>query len=157
MRYKEIIKVLFNSENEKFIPDGLAYSEAMCMFDGTDLYDSFFLYTVSNNRKKCVAPIALITLSVETGKIVNFKSFETFKEIDLDNQYSDDEIVEALDVYEDVYPEFRLLMGKGSLNNEGISIIRKIYNSFLIFANSEMQNIYRECCPQMFEFIDSNL
>ena len=41
MRYRDIIKAIFRAENEDFIPDGLAYSEAVCERRNGVLLDSF--------------------------------------------------------------------------------------------------------------------
>lgn len=147
--------MLFTSENESFIPVGVAYSQAMCVRNNTDLYDCFFLYTVSNDRKNCVAPLAILSLCNETGKVVEYKIIEDYKKIPLDNQYGESEIIEAIDTYEKFYPSFRLLIGKDSLNDAEIAVIKSIYDSFSVFANTDLQKVYRDCCPQMFEFIDS--
>lgn len=155
MEYKDIIKMLFTAENENYIPDGIAYSEAMCAGNNNDLIDYFFLYAVSIDGKKCDAPLAILSLCTETGEVVEYKTIEDYKEFTLENQHSESEIIEALDTYEELYPAFRLLMGKDDLSAAEISVIKKLYDSFLVFADSGLQKVYRDCCPQMFELIES--
>ena len=154
MNYKDIIRSLFSAENEQFIPDGMAYSEAMCVHTDEGLFDVFFLYAVTNDRKKCSAPIAALALHAETGKIVGFEEYEEYSEFDLTNQNEDNMVIAALDTYEELYPSIKNLLCKSELEENDVKLIRRFYEAFMVFANTEMQKVYRAICPQMFAFIE---
>ena len=154
MNYKDIIKSLFSAENEQFIPDGMAYSEAMCVHTDEGLFDIFFLYAVTNDRKKCSAPIAALALHAESGKIVGFEEYEEYNEFDLTNTNNDNKVIAALETYEELYPLVKELLCKDKLDENDLKIIRSFNDAFLVFANTEMQKVYRAICPQMFAFIE---
>ena len=60
MEYNDITKKLFLPKNEIFIPDGMAYSEAVCEEINGKFVDSFFLYTIIDEEEEAIGPFSNI-------------------------------------------------------------------------------------------------
>lgn len=157
MIYKDIICALFSNENERYIPDGLAYSEAVCSIDDSRVLDNIFLYSVSSDRKKARAPLAKLVIDLEKGTVVDYMEFSDFGTILLNNKNSEEAIIGALDLYEELYPQFRCVFLNGIQTFEDKQLVFKIWNALNTFANDEFLDIYENISPHMFKFIKKNL
>lgn len=153
MEYKDIVKILFLPENESLIPDGVAYSEAICEKKDGFLWDSFFLYTVTEKRTKAVGPIAKISVDTSTRKIVDYCEYENPQEFSLVNRYDSSAILKALDDYETLYPELRDIYSGNREDTNTRELLLQIIEDISIFANDEMLSIYNQLFAETFQFI----
>ena len=156
MRYRDIIKAIFRAETEDFIPDGLAYSEAVCERRNGVLLDSFFLYSVMETRDKGVGPLAKIVLDMQSERVVDYFEFENYGEFSLLNSNDEESVINALDEYELIYPAFRERCFNEHLNDVDRDIVKQIWKAIITFANEDMLKIYKTIAPEMFEFIKEN-
>lgn len=156
MEYKDIVKILFSPENEKFVPDGVAYSEAICEKEDGKLCDSFFLYAVVDMRKRAVGPLAKISVDALTGKVVDYCEYENPREFSLNNKYDDDTVIKALEDYEKLYPKFREAYKQGICDESIKELLLQVMKNIGIFANVDMLNIYNQLFADTFKFIIDN-
>lgn len=156
MQYKDIVKVLFKADNECYIPDGLAYSEAMCERRGERVLDSFFLYSVAERREKGAGPLAKVTLDLQSEQVVDYFEYENYSDFLLQNNNDEESVISALDEYELLYPAFRDIFLRDFLNDDERDIIKRLWKAISIFANEDMLTIYKTVSPQMFDFIEEN-
>lgn len=156
MTYKDIVKLLFLPGNESLVPDGIAYSEAMCeMVDGR-LWDSFFLYTITDTRNKAIGPIAKISVDASTKTIVDYCEYENPKEFSLESNYDDETIIEALNSYESLYPELRKVYSNKQCDAEAKALLLQIIGNINVFANDDMLCIYNQLFSETFKFMIDN-
>lgn len=153
MKYKDIVKILFSPENENLIPDGVAYSEAICEKEDGKLYDSFFLYAITDMRQKAVGPLAKISVDALTGKVVDYCEYENPREFSLNNSYDDDTVIKALEDYEALYPAFREVYQQGLYDKSVRELLLQVMKNIGIFANTDMLNIYNQLFADTFKFI----
>ena len=156
MKYRDIIKALFKAENEDYIPDGLAYSEAMCEQRNTVTLDSFFLYSITETRDKGVGPLAKVILDLQSERVVEYFEYENYSEFSLLNNNDEESVINALDEYELLYPAFRDCCFNEHLNDADREIVRRIWRVISIFENEDMLKIYKTMAPEMFGFIEKN-
>lgn len=156
MKYRDIIKAIFKPENEDYIPDGLAYSEAVCERRNGVILDSFFLYSVTETRDKGVGPLAKIVVDMQSERVVDYFEFENYGEFSLLNSNDEESVINALDEYELLYPAFRERCFNEHLNNDDRDIVRRIWRAIITFANEDTLKIYKTIAPEMFEFIEEN-
>ncbi len=156
MKYKDIVRLLFLPENESLIPDGVAYSEAICEEKDGKLLDSFFLYTVTDMRSKAIGPIAKISVDASTGSVADYCEYENPKEFSLENGYDDAIVIEALNKYESLYPEFREIYSKKQHDENIKKLLLQVIRSISIFANNDMLNIYNQLFSETFKFMIDN-
>ena len=156
MKYRDIIKAIFKAENEDYIPDGLAYSEAVCERRNGVIFDSFFLYSVMKTGDKGVGPLAKIVLDMQSERVVDYYEFENYYEFSLLNSNEEESVINALDEYELLYPAFRECCFNEHLNDYDRDIVRRIWRAIITFANEDTLKIYKTIAPEMFEFIEKN-
>ncbi len=156
MKYKDIVKILFLPENENFVPDGVAYSEAICEKKDGKIYDSFFLYAVKDMRQKAIGPLAKISVDVLSGNVVDYCEYENPREFSLENKYDDDTVVKALEDYEALYPAFRDTYQQGFCDEKTRELILQVMKNIGIFANDDMFSIYSQLFADTFEFMVDN-
>lgn len=156
MEYRDIIKVIFKEENEDYIPDGLAYSEAMCERRKGVILDSFFLYSVTATRDKGVGPFAKVVIDLQSERVVEYFEYENYREFSLLNNNDEESVINALDEYELLYPTFRDCCFNEHLNDDDRDIVRRIWRAISIFTNEDTLNIYKTMAPEMFSFIAEN-
>ena len=156
MKYRDIIKAIFRAENEDYIPDGLAYSEAVCVRKNGLILDSFFLYSVTETRDKGVGPLAKIVLDMQSEQVVEYFEYENYGEFSLLNSNDEESVINALDEYELLYPAFRDLCFNEYLNDNDRDIVRRVWRAIITFANEDTLKIYKTIAPEMFEFIEEN-
>lgn len=156
MNYKDIIKLLFLPGNESFIPDGVAYSEAICEEKNGKLLDSFFLYTVNDMRSKAIGPIAKISIDASTRSIADYCEYENPREFSLENSYNDAIVIDALNTYESLYPRFREIYFKKQHDEDAKELLLQIIKSISIFASDDMLSIYNMLFSETFKFMVDN-
>ena len=156
MEYKDIVKILFLPENESLIPDGVAYSEAICEKKDGILVDSFFLYTIKEMRSEAVGPLAKISVDASTGRIVDYCEYENPQEFSLENRYDSATILDALDNYEALYPKLRDAYCRKEQDANTRELLLQIIKDINIFANDEMLSIYNQLFTETFQFIISH-
>lgn len=156
MKYKDIVKLLFLPGNESLIPDGIAYSEAICeMVDGK-LLDSFFLYAITDMRSKAIGPIAKISVDASTKTVVDYCEYENPKEFSLENNHDDETVIEALNSYETLYPELRKIYSNKQFDAKAKELLLQIISDISIFANDDMLCIYNQLFSETFKFMIDN-
>lgn len=156
MKYKDIVKILFSPENESFIPDGVAYSEAVCEKKCGKLWDSFFLYAVTDMRKKAIGPFAKISVDVSSGRMVDYCEYENPREFSLENKYDDETVIKALENYEALYPAFREAYQQELCGETTKELLLQVMKNIRIFANSDMFDIYNQLFAETFKFMVDN-
>ena len=156
MKYNDIVNLLFLPENESLIPDGIAYSEAICEIADGKLLDSFFLYTIVDMRKKAIGPLAKISVDASTKTVVDYCEYENPREFSLRNNYDDETIIEALNSYETLYPELRNIYFEKQSDAKAKELLMQIISSISVFANDDMLSIYNQLFPESFKFMIEN-
>lgn len=156
MKYKDIVKILFSSENESLVPDGIAYSEAICEKKDGKLCDSFFLYTVTDMRQKAIGPVAKISVDASTGSVVDYCEYENPREFSLKNSYDEDTVIKALDDYEALYPALREVYFKEQCDENTKGLLLQAIKNIGIFANNDMLGIYNQLFSETFKFMVDN-
>ena len=153
MEYNDITKKLFLPKNEIFIPDGMAYSEAVCEEINGKFVDSFFLYTIIDEEEEPIGPFSKISLDFFSNEVIEYHEYDNYKKVSLKNPYEIETIIKALDDYENIYPIFREIYMRGFCHNEERELLSRLMMSFRVFANSEILDIYYQLFPSSFEFI----
>lgn len=156
MKYKDIVRMLFLPDNERAIPDGVAYSEAICEIKDGKLLDSFFLYTVKDMRSRAIGPIAKISVDASTGSIFDYCEYENPSEFSLENNYDDETVIESLNNYEVLYPKLREIFSKKQYDENTKELLLQVIRNINIFANDDMLSIYNQLFSETFKFIIDN-
>ncbi|MGN0150361.1 MAG: hypothetical protein ACI4C7_08965 [Clostridia bacterium] len=154
--YQELIDLLFNSENENLIPDGCAYSEALCDVNDEAIIDRVFLFSIDYFKNIGVGPIAIIDVEIEKGIISSYKSIEKPNAFSIALK-SYDKAESARKEYERLYPSIRNLIIKKKLSADEHDVVVQAYNALLSFTNDEMKNVYEIVSKRMFEMFHREL
>lgn len=156
MEYDDILKKLFLPQNEILIPDGIAYSEAVCEEINGKFADSFFLYTITDEGKEAIGPISKISLDFVSNEVIGYYEYDNYKKFSIKNSYEIETIIKALENYEKIYPIFREIYMRGFCYDEERELLLRLMKCFKVFANSEILDIYYQLFPNSFKFIMDN-
>lgn len=153
--YKDIVKILFLPEYEYLVPDGCAYSEAICEVDESyHIVDSFFLYSVDYNRSLGYGPTAKIVVSLEEKKVISYIEIEDAVLFSLKYDIESSIVSKAIETYEELYPRLREIMLKNKIDQNDRKMITQIYEAFFTFTNEALRSVYKRMSPKTFDFIE---
>lgn len=162
MTYNQVIKRLFNSETERYIPDGAGHSLSILTSENGVVIDNFFVYSVSSDKSDCGLPWIQIGFDAENSRVVYRKSLDKYafksvvvnsnNRINLFDNFPIDKKIEALNNYKLTYESLRKFICFSQLTDEQKYIVKLNIISLKTIVGKELINVYKKLNPIFFEW-----
>lgn len=159
--YSDVIKFLFSSRIEKYIPDGLFHSYPIIGRHEGRIVDLFFLYSFKTDLKEYNAPLALLCLDTGNEELVfhlptaerPFSSELLEKSIYVDDNGQDFQTISALQrEYEMLYGEVRRIAYSFALSAEQKSTLYSFLKVFNNLVEASLKPFYFELSKDFFDW-----